>query len=131
MRAMIAPVIPAINDSEMSVCLRRRGTPARREPVYTLLRLPLEVRDLFKEWIEDAYPLRARRALSVLRSMRGGRDYDPRWNARMVGKGEVARLLAKRFASAVRRLGLNRPAPPLATHWFVLTDPDDSQARLL
>ena len=75
---------------------------------FTVLRLPLEIKDLFREWLEENRPDRASRVMSLVRQSRGGRDYDARWGSRMVGSGAVAELLKARFAVAVRKYGLNR-----------------------
>ena len=76
--------------------------------VSRVLRLPLEIKDLFREWLEENRPDRASRVMSLVRQSRGGRDYDARWGSRMVGSGPVAELLKARFSAAVRKLGLNQ-----------------------
>ena len=78
------------------------------EAMFVMLRLPLEIRDLFQEWLADSRPDRARRVMSLIRQVRGGRDNDPRFGARMKGEGPVAQLIAARFAAACKRYGLNR-----------------------
>ena len=75
---------------------------------YTLLRLPLEIKDLFREWLEVQVPDRAKHVMSLVRSMRDGKDYDFQWGTRMTGTGPYARMIAQRFNIATRRLGLNR-----------------------
>ena len=75
---------------------------------YVTLRLPLEIKDLFKEWLAEARPDRAARVMSLVRQSRGGRDYDPQWGSRMRGTGPVADLIGARFKVATARLGLNR-----------------------
>jgi len=77
------------------------------------LRLPLEIKDLFREWLADARPDRAARVMSLVRQTRGGRDYDPDWSHRMKGTGPVAELIATRFRAAVKRYGLDAPRKPL------------------
>ena len=77
--------------------------------MYVTLRLPLEIKDLFREWLADARPERAARVMSLIRQTRGGRDYDPDWNQRMKGSGPVAELIATRFRAAVKRYGLDGP----------------------
>ena len=74
---MVAPVIPALNESEIERILEAAAAAGVREAGYVLLRLPLEVRDIFKEFLEREYPDRAKHVMSVIRSMRGGKDYDP------------------------------------------------------
>lgn len=77
--------------------------------MYVTLRLPLEIKDLFREWLADARPDRAARVMSLIRQTRGGRDYDPDWSTRMKGTGPVADLIATRFKAAVKRYGLDAP----------------------
>jgi DNA repair photolyase len=83
-----------------------------------VLRLPLEIKDLFKEWLAEHFPDRAARVMSLVRSMRNGRDYDPEWGKRQRGEGPYAKLIADRFAAARRRFGLDRPSLPLDTSQF-------------
>ena len=83
-----------------------------------LLRLPLEVRDIFKEFLEREYPDRAKHVLSVIRSMRGGKDYDSTWGQRMRGDGPYAWQIGRRFEIAARRLGLNAERRQLSTELF-------------
>ena len=104
---MTAPMIPGLNDHEMEKILeeaRRRGA---RRAGYVVLRLPLEIKDLFREWLEAHVPDRAARVMSLVRQMRGGRDYDSEWGKRMQGEGPIAQLLGQRFDRACRQLGLN------------------------
>ena len=77
-----------------------------------LLRLPLEIKDLFREWLEANQPGRAKHVMALVRSMRGGKDYDANWNTRMKGTGPYAEVMARRFHMAVKRLGLNQPSRP-------------------
>lgn len=102
-----APVIPGLNDHEMEAVLERGAAAGAREAMYVVLRLPLEVRDLFSDWLRSKRPDRRERVLSLVRQMRGGRDYDPQWGARMKGAGPIAELLRKRFTLACQRQGLN------------------------
>ena len=83
-----------------------------------LLRLPLEIKDLFREWLETNTPDRAKHVMALVRSMRGGKDYDSAWNTRMKGTGAYAEVMARRFHMAVKRLGLNQPSAPLSVHKF-------------
>ncbi|MCP5410896.1 MAG: PA0069 family radical SAM protein [Alphaproteobacteria bacterium] len=110
---MFAPAIPALNDHEMEAVLSAAREAGARSAGYVLLRLPLEIKDLFREWLDANAPDRARHVMTLVRSMRGGRDYDPNWNTRMKGTGPYAELMARRFHMAVRRLGLNQPSKPL------------------
>lgn len=115
---MFAPAIPALNDHEMEAALTAAHDHGARTAGYVLLRLPLEIKDLFREWLEANAPDRAKHVMTLVRQMRGGKDYDAAWNTRMKGTGPYAQMMARRFHMAVRRLGLNRPGRPLATQQF-------------
>jgi DNA repair photolyase len=105
---MTAPIIPALNDEEMESILAAAADAGAKQAGYTLLRLPLEIKDLFREWLEAQVPDRAKHVMSLVRSMRGGKDYDSNWGTRMTGTGPYAQLIAQRFAIATKRLGLNQ-----------------------
>jgi DNA repair photolyase len=105
---MFAPVIPALNDDELESVLGEAAQAGARSAGYVLLRLPLEIKDLFREWLEANEPGRAKHVMSLIRSMRGGKDYDSQWHSRMKGTGPYAEMIAKRFHLAVKKLGLNR-----------------------
>lgn len=109
---MFAPVIPGLNDHELEAVLEQAARAGAVGAGYVVLRLPREIKDLFREWLEESVPDRARRVMSLVRQMRGGRDYDPTWRTRMKGEGPIADMLAKRFAIAKRRFGLDRPSLP-------------------
>ncbi|MDF3075764.1 MAG: radical protein, partial [Alphaproteobacteria bacterium] len=104
---MTAPMIPALNDHEMESILEEAHKRGARRAGYVMLRLPLEIKDLFREWLEAHVPDRAARVMSLVRQMRGGKDYDAEWGQRMTGEGPVAQLLGQRFDRACRQLGLN------------------------
>jgi DNA repair photolyase len=105
---MTAPLIPALNDEEMETILAAAAEAGATSAGYTLLRLPLEIKDLFREWLEAHEPNRAKHVMSLIRSMRGGKDYDSQWHLRQKGTGPYASLISQRFQIAVKRLGLNR-----------------------
>jgi DNA repair photolyase len=115
---MFAPAIPALNDHEMEAVLNAAAAAGARSVGYVLLRLPLEIKDLFREWLEANAPDRARHVMTLVRQMRGGKDYDAAWNTRMRGTGPYAEMMARRFHLAVKRLGLNRPGTPLDVGQF-------------
>jgi DNA repair photolyase len=115
---MVAPVIPAINDAEIERILDAAHVAGVREAGYVLLRLPLEVRDLFKEWLEANYPDRAKHVFKLIRDMRGGKDYDSNWGARMRGAGPYAWTIGRRFELACERLGINAERTKLSTEHF-------------
>jgi len=113
-----APVIPGLNDHELEQVLEAAAEAGATRAMYVTLRLPLEIKDLFREWLQDAYPDRADRVRSLIRQCRGGKDYDTEWGSRMKGKGPVADLIAGRFKVAVKRLGLNERASETDTSSF-------------
>lgn len=115
---MFAPCIPGLNDHEMEAVLGRAAAAGASGAGYVALRLPLEIKDLFREWLESDHPDRARRVMSLVRQMRGGKDYDPEWRQRMRGGGPVADLMAARFRAAQRKFGLDRPWEPLSMEKF-------------
>jgi DNA repair photolyase len=102
-----APAIPGLNDHEMEAVLERAAQAGATSAMYVALRLPLEIKDLFREWLQDARPDRAARVMSLVRQMRGGKDYDANWATRMKGEGPIAELMRARFVTACRRFGLN------------------------
>jgi DNA repair photolyase len=106
--AMVAPVIPALNDSEIERILEAVASAGVRNAGYVLLRLPLEVRDLFREWLIENYPDRYRHVFKLVRDTRGGKDYDSTFGKRMTGSGPVAWMIGRRFEAACERLGFNK-----------------------
>ncbi|MCA1297807.1 PA0069 family radical SAM protein [Stappia indica] len=115
---MVAPVIPALTDSEMERILEAGQEAGASAAGYILLRLPIEVSPLFRDWLLRHRPDSYRHVMNLIRSMRGGKDYDAQWNKRMRGEGPYAEQLAKRFALVSKRLGLNRRRQPLRTDLF-------------
>jgi DNA repair photolyase len=105
--ALVAPVIPALNDHEIEAILEACAAAGAGWAGYVLLRLPYEIKDLFREWLQEHHPQRASHVMSLIRDMRGGRDNDPRFGTRMRGTGPFAELLRNRFQLACRRHGLN------------------------
>ena len=104
---LVAPVIPVLTDHELEAILEAAAAAGAHWAGYVLLRLPYEIKDLFREWLTEHYPGRAAHVMSVIQDMRGGRDNDPRFGTRMKGTGPYAELLRSRFRIAVRRLNLN------------------------
>src|SRR5712671_6841120 len=115
---MVAPVIPAINDAEIERILDAAAALGVQGAGYVLLRLPLEVRDLFREWLLANFPDRQRHVFKLVRDMRGGKDYDATFGKRMTGTGPIAWLIGRRFETACERFGLNKSRSQLATHLF-------------
>jgi DNA repair photolyase len=128
---MAAPMIPALTDHEMESILERAREAGATNAGYVLLRLPLEIKDLFREWLEAQQPGRAAHVMSLIRSMRGGKDYDAEWGKRMKGEGVFADLMAKRFKLACERLGLNKEWAPLRVDLFKPPPRTGDQMQLL
>lgn len=104
---MMAPVIPFINDHEIETVVARSAQAGAEFAGYVMLRLPFEVKDLFKEWLAEHYPLKAEHVMSRVREMRGGKSYQAEWGVRMRGQGVYADLVGKRFEVARRKHGLD------------------------
>lgn len=116
---MVAPIIPALSDKSIEEVLEAAGAAGALGAAYIVMRLPHELKGLFRDWLSLHYPLRAEHVMSVVRQLRGGRDNDPRFGERMSGTGLFAELIGRRFSIACGRLGLNggsrggREPPPL------------------
>ncbi len=117
-RVMVSPVVPALTDHELEAILARAADAGAVAASWIMLRLPLEVAPLFREWLAAEFPDRAERVMGRVRELHGGKDYDPEWGKRMTGEGAFAELVAQRFAIAIRRLGLASTLPPLRTDLF-------------
>ena len=125
-----APIIPGLNDHEMEAVLERAAEAGAVRAGFTVLRLPLEIKDLFREWLEAERPDRAGRVMSLVRQMRGGKDYDPEWTKRMRGEGPIADLIATRFRLAVRKFGLDKPLAPMEISLFRRPSANPDQMEL-
>ena len=115
---MVAPIIPAVNDSEIETILKTAHMAGAREAGYVMLRLPLEVREVFKDWLEAALPERAAKVMSLVKSVRDGKESDSTWGRRMTGTGPYAWTIGRRFELASQRLGFNVNRLKLATDLF-------------
>jgi DNA repair photolyase len=115
---MTSPMIPGLNDHEMEAILEAAMESGATRAGYIVLRLPLEIKELFEEWLRTHRPDRAERVLSLIRQIRGGELYQAEFGTRMKGEGPIAQLLSARFAAATRRLGLNRARYRLDTSAF-------------
>ncbi len=116
---MMAPIIPALTDSEIETLLESAAEHGASEAAFILLRLPLEVSELFRDWLLRERPDRYRHVMNLIRSMRGGNDYDAKWGERMHGRGPYADQIAKRFSLAAKRMGLNLRRKKLSTEHFI------------
>jgi len=104
---LVAPIIPFLNDKDLESALAAAREAGARMAGYTIIRLPWEVKGLFKDWLERHYPMKAAHVMARIREMRGGRENDPEFGSRMTGEGAFAQLIEKRFELACRQLGLN------------------------
>jgi DNA repair photolyase len=103
----VAPVIPQLTDKDLEAILEAAAGHGARWATWVMLRLPREVKELFRDWLAQYHPLRAAHVMSLVQQVRGGRDNDPAFGSRMRGEGQFAELIAQRFALACKRLGLN------------------------
>ena len=129
--AMVAPVIPGLNDHEIERILDSVEAAGADGAGYVMLRLPIEVSPLFRDWLLRHYPDRYRHVMSLIRSMRGGKDYDAECGKRMRGTGPYAWQIARRFDLTAKRLGLNARKAPLRTDHFVPPHGEGVQLSLL
>lgn len=128
---MVAPIIPGLTDQEMERILDSAYAAGAREAGYVVLRLPLEVSPIFKDWLLRHYPDRYRHVMSLIRSMRDGKDYDSEWGKRMKGAGPYAWQIGRRFEITAKRLGLNIERRTLRTDQFIAAGKDQEQLMLL
>jgi DNA repair photolyase len=129
--AMVAPVIPGLNDSEIEPILKAVSATGVKNAGYVLLRLPLEVKDIFREWLMSELPDRASRVLSLIRQTRQGKEYDATFGRRMTGTGPYAWAIGRRFELACEQLGLNRESTVLSTEHFRRSPQPGEQMSLL
>ncbi|MGB6534766.1 MAG: PA0069 family radical SAM protein [Xanthobacteraceae bacterium] len=127
---LVAPVIPSINDAEIERILEAVAATGVSNAGYVLLRLPLEIRDLFSEWLKENFPDRHDRVFSLVRDSRGGKDYDSTWGKRMTGSGPVAWMIGRRFEVACERLGFNKTHAQTTTEHFRPPRPAAAQLSL-
>ena len=128
--ALVAPIIPAINDADIERILDAVAAAGVQGAGYVLLRLPLEVRDLFREWLIANFPDRSQHVFALIRQMRGGKDYDSTFGSRMKGEGPYAWMIGRRFETACARLGLNVQRAELTTEHFRAPRPLAAQLTL-
>ncbi len=128
---MVAPIIPALNDAEIETILARAKAIGVREAGYVMLRLPLELRDLFSEWLVAHYPDKARHILSLVRSTRDGKIYDSTFGKRMTGTGPYAWMIGRRFEAAAAKLGFGKTKMKLRHDLFAPPARAGEQLQLL
>lgn len=115
---MVAPVVPAVNDAEIEKILARAYAAGAREAGYVTLRLPLELREIFREWLAVNFPDKLKHTLSLTQSMHGGKDYQAHWGRRMAGSGPYAWMIGRRFEIAAQKLGYREIPSPLRSDLF-------------
>ena len=115
---MVAPIIPGITDAEIETILTRAQAHGAKEAGYVLLRLPAEVKDLFREWLLEHYPHKLRHIMSLVQSTHEGQDYDPAFGRRMTGTGPYAWMIGRRFEIASQKLELDKGRVKLRTDLF-------------
>lgn len=120
---LVAPIIPQLNDKDLEAVLEQARAAGASSAFYVMLRLPHELKELFRDWLQQHFPLRAGHVMSLIQQVRGGKDYDPRFGKRMTGEGVFAELIRQRFIKACTRLGLERRSYNLATGLFVPPSP--------
>ncbi len=131
---LVAPVIPFLNDDQIEAVLEAAYAHGARDAGFVVLRLPYEVKTLFRDWLQRHYPLKAAHVMSRVHAMRGGRDNDPEFGSRMCGQGELAALLAQRFDIAKRRIGYetrDRMLRNVALDTTLFRVPEQAAARQL
>ncbi len=128
---MVAPIVPGLTDQEIERILDAARAAGAKDAGYVLLRLPLEVSPIFKDWLLRHYPDRYRHVMSLVRSMRDGKDYDSEWGKRMKGTGPYAWQIGRRFEIAAKRLGFNAEKKSLRTDLFVAAEKKNEQLVLL
>jgi DNA repair photolyase len=127
---MVAPIIPAINDAEIERILDAAAIAGVTGAGHVILRLPLELRDLFREWLQENFPDRVNHVFKLIRDMRGGKDYDAMFGTRMTGTGPYAWMIGRRFETACAKLGLNQDKISLTTAHFTPPRPRAEQLNL-
>jgi DNA repair photolyase len=115
---LVAPIVPALTDFDIENVLKTASEAGAQSAGYVMLRLPLEVRDLFVTWLETHFPMRARHVMSLIEQVRDGKHYDATFGQRMRGTGNFATLVAQRFQIACRRYEMNQARRPLRTDLF-------------
>ncbi|MEM7425370.1 MAG: PA0069 family radical SAM protein, partial [Pseudomonadota bacterium] len=128
---MVAPVVPAVNDSEVEAILKAASAAGVKEAGYIILRLPHELRELFREWLESEFPDRAKHVFSLVKSMREGKEYDSTFGKRLKGVGPYAWSIGRRFEIMAKRLGMNEAKRDLRTDLFARPAQPGEQLSLL
>ena len=127
---MVAPIVPAINDAEIERILDAAAAAGVSEAGYVMLRMPLEIKDLFREWLREHFPDKLNHVIALVRDLHGGKDYDSTFGKRQTGTGPYAWSIGRRFELACKRLGLNQRRARLSTAHFRPPRPHGNQLDL-
>ena len=127
---LTAPIVPGLNDAELELILTRARAAGAREAGYVMLRLPLELREMFGEWLLAHYPNKFRHVFSLIRDVRGGKTYDATWGQRLTGSGPYAWMIGRRFEAAAAKLGYPKQRARLRTDLFTPPPRAGEQLRL-
>lgn len=127
---LVAPIVPMLNDSELEELVKAGSEAGAQSASFVMLRLPHELKDLFSQWLERHYPLKAERVMNRVRDMHGGREYNARWGERMRGKGNYVEMISQRFRLVCRQCHLNRVRFELNTRDFCLPDNETEFGQL-
>ncbi|GAB5374754.1 MAG: PA0069 family radical SAM protein [Acuticoccus sp.] len=127
---LVAPIVPAINDHEIEDVVAAAAEAGASTVNFVLLRLPHELKEIMREWLLRHFPDRARRVMSVMQAMRGGKDYDARWGLRQRGEGPFADAIAARMALAAKRHNLSIGTTRLRTDLFQPPQRERAQLEL-
>ncbi len=128
---MIGPIIPGLNDHEIENILKAAHSAGARQAGYTMLRLPFEVKGIFKDWLEKEFPDRYAKVMANVKDVRGGRETSSQWGERMTGSGPVAWTIGRRFQLACQRLGLNASKVKLRHDLFAKPPQPGEQLSLI
>lgn len=128
--ALIAPVIPVLTDHELESIIIAISEAGARSAGYVLLRLPLELKELFSEWLNEHFPLKAKHVLHHMQGIHGGKLYRANWRERHTGTGVYAGLIAQRFQLAIKKSGMARRLAPLDCSRFMPPRPSSAQMEL-
>ncbi len=124
---IVAPIVPAVNDTEVEAILGRAYAAGAREAGYVTLRLPLELRELFREWLAVNFPDKLKHTMALVQSMHGGKDYESQWGRRMAGSGPYAWMIGRRFEIAAQKLGFREKGISLRSDLFVPPRPSSAE----
>jgi DNA repair photolyase len=127
---MLAPIIPGLTDHEIEAIVEAAAKAGVEGISWILLRLPLEIKDLFTEWLEAHYPLRAKRVLDLMRETHAGQLYRAQFGLRRTGSGPVAEMIGQRVRAAIRRHGLDAKRPRKTRVPFAVPEKAEAQLRL-